>query len=217
MPKVIDLTGKKIGRWTVIRHVEGTYPKRFLCRCECGTEKEVVSQTLRNGQSSSCGCRRSEVTTERNLIHGQNTRDLTTPEYTAWAAIFARCKPDFKDSSRYHDRGIGVCPEWTGEGGFQRFFEHVGLRPTPLHSIDRINNSLGYQPGNVKWSTAREQAINRRTTRMLTHPVTGETMCMKDWAVKIGISRRTLGQRIDKLGWNLEDALSPGALYKRHK
>lgn len=213
----IDLTGQKMGRWNVIRHVEGTYPKRFLCRCECGTEKEVVSQTLRNGDSSSCGCHRREVTTARNLKHGQNTRELTTPEYSAWAALMARCLPGSKNAANYYDRGIRVCDEWLGEEGFVRFFAYVGPRPTPKHSIDRINNSLGYQPGNVKWSTAREQAINRRSTRMLTHPVTGETMCMKDWVIKIGVSRRTLGQRIDKLGWRLEDALSPGALYKRHK
>lgn len=82
-------------------------------------------------------------------------------EYRAWQAMKTRCtNPNFKGWADYGGRGITVCPEWTES--FEAFFAHVGERPGPGYSLDRIDNDRGYEPGNVRWSTKVEQMLNRR-------------------------------------------------------
>lgn len=73
-----------------------------------------------------------------------------------------RCRPGGYRAADYYDRGIRVAPEWTGAGGFNRFLAHIGPRPSPEHSLDRIENDGDYAPGNVRWATAKEQQRNRR-------------------------------------------------------
>jgi hypothetical protein len=77
-----------------------------------------------------------------------------------------RCtNPNNHNYPRYGGRGISVCEEWKGKGGFQRFVEYVGEKPTPIHTLDRINNDGNYEPGNVRWATPQQQASNRTYTR----------------------------------------------------
>lgn len=77
--------------------------------------------------------------------------------------MIARCTPGSPDRERYFDRGIRVCLEWQGIGGYYNFLAHVGPKPASDLSIDRIDNDRGYEPGNVRWATYQEQALN--TTR----------------------------------------------------
>ena len=83
------------------------------------------------------------------------------PEYYVWRGMKSRCynknNPSYKN---YGGRGIQVCDEW--RNSFLTFFADVGPRPTPRHSIDRIDNGNGYEPSNVRWATWCEQALNRR-------------------------------------------------------
>src|SRR6266566_3158465 len=82
-------------------------------------------------------------------------------EYRCWSSMVQRCtNPKDTGFADYGGRGIGLCDEWRGRGGFARFYGHIGSRPSPSHSIDRINNELGYQPSNVRWATPVEQAHN---------------------------------------------------------
>jgi hypothetical protein len=84
-----------------------------------------------------------------------------TPEYRAWCGAKSRCADKKGYASKYYrDRGITVCDEWKCD--FHAFFKHIGPKPTPKHTLDRIDNDRGYEPGNVRWATMTAQARNRR-------------------------------------------------------
>lgn len=110
-------------------------------------------------------------------------------------------------------RGIGIHAPWRHD--FPAFVAHVGSRPSTRHSIDRIDNGRGYEPGNVRWATKQEQSRNRRDRR----PVTfcGQTKLLVDWATDTGIKIATLHDRLYKHGWPVERALTtdPRAYHKR--
>lgn len=94
-----------------------------------------------------------------NRSHGMSK----TPEYRAYSTMINRCRnPNCKYYSDYGGRGITVCDEWAQDPS--SFFAYVGPRPSPLHSLDRIDSNKGYEPGNVQWSTKAEQSLHRRNT-----------------------------------------------------
>jgi len=98
-----------------------------------------------------------------------------------------------------------VCDEWKGPGGYERFLEHVGRRPSPNHSLDRIDNSGGYAPGNVRWATWSQQHRNRRNNRML--EIDGEDLCLVEWSERSGVDPRTIVARLDVMGWDVKRAV----------
>lgn len=201
-----DLTGKVFGRLTVLSLAASRRPGflRWLCQCYCGNQKEVLAQDLRNGHTTSCGCRKLEITSRgANRSHGMSK----TPEYTTWCSIMARCK-NLSDP-RYGGRGIRMFQGWLGERGFERFYEHVGPKPSPNHQLERINNDGHYEPGNVRWATRIENSRNKRNTRMLTW--NGRTQAITDWADEVGISSANIRNRIDHCGWTVEKALTVSA------
>lgn len=123
-------------------------------------------------------------------------------EYRAWADLIQRCRPEYPGHECYADRGITVFPGWRND--FMAFFAHIGPRPSAKHSVDRIDNSRGYEPGNVRWATMKEQNRNRRNNRLLT--INGETKVLADWAVVASVSRTTIEGRL-RQGWSPEDAV----------
>lgn len=107
-----------------------------------------------HGSTKSCGC--------LNIanLRARGTHKLSNSKvYSAWQGMKERCKPDGKDRVHYHDRGVNVCKSW--QDSFEAFYSHVGEPPTSEHTLDRIDNDKGYEPGNVRWATWEQQQNNR--------------------------------------------------------
>lgn len=159
-----DITGQQFGRLTAVKRLPFKRPHSvWLCRCECGRTKKVALASLRRGLTRSCGCLYREVfaVQNNNFRHGASTRERMTPEYVSWFSMKARCyNPNAANYHLYGGRGIKICERW--RSSFTNFLEDMGPKPTPSHSIDRINNDSNYEPANCKWSTSKEQAANRR-------------------------------------------------------
>lgn len=153
------VAGDRFGRLVVLD--PKVRARLALVRCDCGTEKLAGLRHLKNGAIKSCGCLRRE--TGRRMQHANLFKHgLTThPLYDTWKCMHSRCyNPADKRYARYGGRGIRVCDEWHGLDGCRRFYEYMGQRPGPGYSIDRIDNDRGYEPGNVRWATRREQSLN---------------------------------------------------------
>jgi hypothetical protein len=166
------LGADQFGKWTVLGEAK-PYERRSnkghgrqrtaLCRCSCGTLRIVAVQTLKGGLSRSCGCVRDAATSRRNVTHGLSN----LPEYKTWCGMKDRChNPKNKFFDIYGGRGIEVCAEWRDD--FAAFFAHIGPKPSPRLSVDRIDVDRGYEPGNVRWATASMQSRNRRP--FMVHP-----------------------------------------------
>lgn len=152
----IDLVGQTFGRLTVRAMLPNS---RCRCDCACGTRGVVTHRyTVRKGLSRSCGC----LQVGNHRTHGEAAGEIWTPEYRAWVNMNTRChNPRATRFKNWGGRGITVHPEWRHD--YAAFLAHVGRRPTPHHSLDRYPNCDGnYEPGNVRWATAKEQAANRR-------------------------------------------------------
>jgi hypothetical protein len=161
--------GSQIGNWIVLN--DGEKDKNgntvFRCKCQCGNIVGIRVEYLSGNKVKSCGCMNiaGECTKSgRHRING-----LTgISEYSIWSGMIRRCtKTDHPRWNSYGGRGITVCPEWMGDNGFVSFLKDIGPRPSQSHTLDRINNSLGYERNNVRWADAYTQVHNRRKLRDL--------------------------------------------------
>lgn len=202
MPARINITGHRFGRWLVVARA----PSRgrcsmWLCRCDCGIEREVMTQTLRNGQSSSCGCYSREVASQTCLsrkTHGMRH----SPEYSVYCGIKRRCENQSEETyPRYG--GIGTECRFIS---FEDFFDAVGRRPSSKHQIDRIDTFGHYERGNVRWATTIRQARNKRNTKFV--EFRGEVKCLADWCDDLDLPYKTIWARISSMGWSAERAFT---------
>lgn len=196
---LIDETGRRYGRLMVVARDEDAPPRggaKWLCRCDCGAERSIEGKRLRSGQQVSCGCQK--------LKHGRCSGRRIAPVWTIWSGIRQRCtNPKAPAFPRYGGRGVTMCERWRS---FAAFLADVGERPSPGHSIDRIDNDRGYEPGNVRWATDTEQNRNRRDNRRV--EFRGENLTLGEWAERTGIRYSTLRRRIAELRWPTERALT---------
>ena len=186
------MIGNIFGKLTVIDEAGRSSDKQkiYLCQCECGNKTTVISGNLKKGNSKSCGCARRRVSADRmrslNLKHGQTDTKL----WRTWKGVLERTTlVTSAHFHRYGGKGITVCDQWKS---FETFAKDVGEPPSHLHSLDRIDNSLGYFPGNVRWATPKEQAQNRSTNIWVF--VDGQKMIASDAAKKIGVSKSTISR-----------------------
>jgi hypothetical protein len=229
--RIVDISGRKSGRLTVLEYrgksKNGT--SLWLCRCECGKEMIVLRSHLFGNGTKSCGCLVVEKFVEMRkarVSHGHAYRGKWSQEFRAWHAMKCRCHlACMKGYKNYGGRGIQVCERWNGRLSFLDFLSDLGLKPSPQHSLDRINNDGNYSCGkcrqcksmgwslNVKWSTKLEQDNNRRICKFFSY--NGETLTIAQWARKIGVTSATMGKRIST--WPLEMALTrPPSTQNKH-
>lgn len=209
MPKLVDLTGKKFGRWTVLKR-DLTIKKpgaMWECECACGTKRTVCAQGLKNGDSSSCGCYNREVQRKSCIERNTTHKKSKTQTYFTWMNMIQRCTNPKNPKYRiYGHRGIRVCERWLK---FENFLADMGERPFKNYSIDRINNNGNYEPENCRWASPQEQARNQTKTRLIKY--NGKTQTLMEWAEETGIPHYNLHQRLSKLGWSIERALNEKA------
>lgn len=192
---VAGMIGQSFGRLVVIARVRDADGKpSWLCRCSCGNERTFSTAALRSEDATSCGRHR--------LTHGESVCTGASPEHAAWIAMRARClRPTAANYGRYGGRGIAICDRWND---YAVFLSDMGRKPTPAHSLDRIDVNGNYEPANCRWATPRQQANNRRVSVFVT--AHGLTMTVAEWARETGLQDATIRQRLVR-GWPPEDAL----------
>lgn len=138
---------------------------------------------------------------DRNRVHGMGETKL----HARWMAMIARCEnPKHRGYHNYGGRGIKVCKRW--RESFTAFFADMGHPPFTDYQIDRIDNDKDYEPGNCRWVSNKTNSRNRKNVRMLTY--LGETKPLNEWAEQVGLEPKTLYQRLYKLKWALDDAMT---------
>jgi hypothetical protein len=160
MPKLEDLSGRKVGRWTVIKLAKTYKPGRPLwhCVCSCGTKRLIGGNQLRSEGTKSCGCAPKKY----HVKHGHNRDTGESPEYSVWRGMIQRCtNPNAHGYENYGGAGVTVCKRWLK---FENFLADMGRRPKGK-SLDRLKNSRGYTKSNCRWATPREQRLNQERMR----------------------------------------------------
>lgn len=176
MKSTKDRAGERYERLVLIsksdeRDRDGTF--LWVCLCDCGNNLTVRVRSLQEGKTKSCGCLHKEKTAarlvKRNTTHGHAVRGKVSSTYRHWQYIFDRLKydPDYY--------GVSVCSRWSK---FENFLEDMG-ECSPGLTLDRIDNSKGYGPGNCRWATNKDQQNNRTNNLVLGYK--GQYKTLTQW------------------------------------
>lgn len=206
-----SLIGKKFGRLTVVEFSGFTVKQvmrktglvnqrapRWLCVCDCGKRCEISGNSLRSGNTKSCGCYGKEQRLKALTTHGQTGSRL----HRAWSEMKTRCSnPNRTFWKRYGGRGIKVCERWES---FELFNQDMGSSWFEGASLERKNLNGDYEPANCEWATTLVQANNTSKNRHVSFH--GETHTVAQWARRLGINPFTLYTRLNN--WTVEDAMT---------
>jgi len=209
--KLIDLTGQRFGRLTVLRRDHGKF---WECRCDCGNTC-IVNRDHLGRDTNSCGCLRREVTSAMHRRHGETKTRL----HKIWCSMNERCNnPNTDMSYVYFQRGIKVCDEWKSYEAFRDWALANGYDPNAkrgVTTIDRIDNDKGYSPDNCRWISQTENRRNRRDIRRFLF--NGKMLTTGEISEITGIPVALIGDRLRK-GWSIERAaLQPVRITSRSK
>lgn len=196
MRKTIVNPGDRFGMLTIVIELPSKL-RTFLCLCDCGMRKAVALRHLVGtpgySKTLSCGC----YNQTKHVTHGK-TR---SKEWNVWAGMVKRCvNPNAKGYDRYGGRGITVCEQWQD---FSNFFTDMGECPVGF-SLDRIDNGKGYEPGNCRWATMKEQNRNRRDNVMI--EIDGVSKTLAEWAEESPVTCGAIKYRLSQ-GWEPHDAV----------
>lgn len=207
-----NLTGHRFGRLIVIKAAGSNKQGKAIweCLCDCGAVKKVLGSSLRLATTTSCGCYQRENASRNQSRHGM----YKTKTYKAWQEMKARCY-----NHRHHKypiyggRGIKVCDRWLD--AFENFYEDMGECLGNEYSLDRYPDQNGnYEPSNCRWATAKQQANNRRMCNY--YDYNGQTLTLAEWAEVTGLPYSMLYQRIRRLGWSIDKALTSSKKINQH-
>lgn len=207
--RFIDLTGRTFHRLFVVgfSHVRQRGNSRtrtayWNVRCQCGLEKVVCGLHLTHSLVKSCGCLRRHVSRTRGITHGEAGQP--TVEYKAWQGMLSRCRRRTgPDASRYSRKGIRVCEEWAHS--FEAFLNDMGRKPSPRHSLDRIDGCGNYEPSNCRWATRLQQS--RNTSRNVRFEFHGLNLTAGEIGERVGLSGTLIRNRLNA-GWSMSEATS---------
>lgn len=200
--KFQDLTGRLFSRLTVFGYAgKRGHNQHWWCECQCGVITKVSAANLQHRHSTSCGCFQREYMAHKQATHCESRGKGVTVEYAAYALAIQRCNnPNNQDYSNYGGRGI-ECRLTS----VMDVLDTIGRRPSPRHSIDRIDVNGHYEIGNIRWSTQQEQQNNKRNNKMLTVNECTQSVAM--WAREKGMKPLTIYNRLYR-GWSAEDAVT---------
>lgn len=197
----IDMTGQRFGRLVVISQAEshrgrtGSVVAAWLCQCDCGQQTTVTRDGLRSGDTKSCGCLRTDGTS--NVTHGHRrspNHGGPSPTYRSWFAMNSRCyNPNNNRYQIYGGRNITVCDRWRHD--FAAFLTDLGERPAGT-TLDRIDNAVGYEPGNVRWATPKVQQLNRAHGTIKLFDLDDNRIAVEDAAHYLAMSGTTFARRL---------------------
>lgn len=209
MTKIINMEGKKINRWSVIKRAENKNGKTYwLCECECGKRKKVYGVSLRNGKSKSCGCLNKETVSKQQGLS-------TTRLYRIYKLMLSRCYNKKDKSYKYYGlKGISIYDNWLDD--FVNFYNWAMQNGYQDNlTIDRINPNGNYEPSNCKWITEKEQHYNR--TDNLYFTINNQKKCLAELCEKYNMPYQTVRKRL-KNGKDIINALTtPIDKKKRNK
>ncbi len=207
---LIDLTGQKFGRLTVIKYLEKaernnkTYS--WLCQCECGKQIQTCAYKLRTGHTKSCGCMKAERIGNLNRKYKHTNKRL----YGVYKEMISRCyNPHNSMYKHYGGKGITVCKEWKDD--FDTFAEWAftnGYKPDAKFqecTIDRKRFDGNYEPSNCQWITNKQQAQNTSRCRFYEH--NGEIHNIAEWAEILGLKYKILYRDLVDRGLTLQQAM----------
>lgn len=216
MPKGVfeDLSGRVFGELTVLRRATPEESPRgklrktaWWVKCSCGRERLVFGDYLRYEKTKVCG------------INGHTWWSLQPPtlrqEYSSerrsWLSMKERCyRQEHKNFKHYGGRGIVVCDRW--KNNFEAFLEDMGPKPSPEHTIERMDTDGNYELGNCRWATDEEQRLNTRRTVFV--EVAGTKVRLQDYAKSLNLRAATIYYRL-KLGWSIEEAVTVPIRHKK--
>lgn len=217
MGQFIDLTGQRFGRWTVINRAPDHFTKSgnritmWNCICDCGNEKAVIANSLRKGTTFSCGCYSAEQKGKRlaernkkNAKYSGASRDRIS---AVWRGILQRCYNESNECFYlYGGRGIKVCEEWRADYmAFRKWSYENGYDETAPYgecTLDRIDANGDYCPENCRWTTAKQQANNRRSNHLVSG--FGKIQNIRSWADELQMPYDKLYHRLSTRNWSVE-------------
>lgn len=212
--RVLDLTGQRFGRLTVLniahrkRDAQGDVRIFWLCKCDCGNTCIVRRSQLRSGSTKSCGCLSRELSSSRNKTHGL----YGTKIYKIWSGMKSRCRySSCQDYKYYGGKGITYCEEWNDFTSFYEWAIENGYQDGL--SLERINVKGNYEPSNCKWVTLREQRYN--LTKSLKYTINEKTKCLAEWCEIYNVPYQTVYKRIKKQNLDIHEALTKPIIHRK--